>query len=65
MYESLTFEVLLKRMLERVSNSLDKREGSIIYDASAALLQTSLQNAYINLDIMDNEAYADTHPDII
>ena len=51
MYESLTFEVLLKRMLDRVSNSLDKREGSIIYDA-AAPAANELQNAYINLDIM-------------
>lgn len=59
MYESLTFEVLLKRMLDRVSNSLDKREGSIIYDAVAPVAN-ELQNAYINLDIMIDEAYADT-----
>lgn len=59
MYESQTFDVILKRMLDRVSNSLDKREGSIIYDA-AAPAANELQNAYINLDIMINEAYADT-----
>ncbi len=59
MYESLTFDVLLKRMLDRVSNSLDKREGSIIYDATAPAAN-ELQNAYINLDIMVDEAYADT-----
>lgn len=59
MYESLTFDVLLKRMLDRVSNSLDKREGSIIYDATAPAAN-ELQNAYINLDIMIDEAYADT-----
>ena len=35
MYESQTFDVILKRMLDRVSSSLDKREGSIIYDAIA------------------------------
>jgi len=58
-YESLTFDVLLKRMLGRVSNSLDKREGSIIYDATAPAAN-ELQNAYINLDIMIDEAYADT-----
>jgi len=58
-YESLTFDVLLKRMLDRVSNSLDKREGSIIYDATAPAAN-ELQNAYINLDIMVDEAYADT-----
>lgn len=59
MYESLTFDVLLKRMLGRVSNSLDKREGSIIYDATAPAAN-ELQNAYINLDIMIDEVYADT-----
>ncbi len=46
-------------MLDRVSNSLDKREGSIIYDATAPAAN-ELQNAYINLDIMVDEAYADT-----
>ena len=59
MYESQTFDVILKRMLDRVSSSLDKREGSIIYDV-AAPAANELQNAYINLDIMINEAYADT-----
>ena len=59
MYESQTFDVLLKRMLDKIPNSLDKREGSIIYDALAPAAN-ELQNAYINLDIMINEAYADT-----
>ena len=59
MYESQTFDVILKRMLDRVSNNLDKREGSIIYDAVAPAAN-ELQNAYINLDIMIDEAYADT-----
>lgn len=59
MYESLTFDVILKRMLDRISNGLDKREGAIIYDATAPAAN-ELQNAYINLDIMINEAYADT-----
>jgi len=59
MYESQTFDVILKRMLDRVSSSLDKREGSIIYDAIAPTAN-ELQNAYINLDIMIDEAYADT-----
>ena len=44
MYESQTFDVILKRMLDRVSNSLDKREGSIIYDA-AAPAANEIQNA--------------------
>lgn len=37
MYENETFEVILNRMLERVPDSFDKREGSIIYDALAPI----------------------------
>lgn len=33
MYESITADALLARMLARVPDSIDKREGSIIYDA--------------------------------
>ena len=35
MYENVTYEDILKRMLSRVSADLDKREGSILYDALA------------------------------
>lgn len=35
MYEDQTQEVILNRMLSTVSGDLDKREGSIIYDACA------------------------------
>lgn len=35
MYEEMTYENLLDTMLDRVDDSLDKREGSIIYDAVA------------------------------
>jgi len=35
MYESQTQEVILKRMLDNVPSDIDKREGSVIYDASA------------------------------
>ena len=59
MYEAMTFELILKRMLDRIPNTLDKREGSIIYDALAPAAN-ELQNAYINMDIMISEAYADT-----
>ena len=34
-YEDITYEVILQRMLNRVPNNMDKREGSIIYDALA------------------------------
>ena len=39
MYESQTTETILRRMLDKVPDSLDKREGSIIYDALAPFVQ--------------------------
>lgn len=37
MYEEMTFENIVESMLSRVSDSMDKREGSIIYDSTAAV----------------------------
>lgn len=37
MYEEQTFEAIIKRMLDRVSGDVDKREGSVIYDALAPI----------------------------
>ena len=34
-YSDMTFEYLLSRCLNRVSNDIDKREGSVIYNALA------------------------------
>ena len=59
MFESITYEVLLQRMLARVSNNLDKREGSVIYDAIAPAA-VELQNVYIELDVILKETFADT-----
>ena len=59
MYENITFESILQRMLDRVPNNVDKREGSIIYDALAPAA-IELQLAYIELDIILNETFADT-----
>jgi len=35
MFENMTYEAILSQMLARVYNTVDKREGSIIYDALA------------------------------
>ena len=35
MYENLTYDLLLQRSLERCKDSVDKREGSIIYNGIA------------------------------
>lgn len=59
MFEELDFDTLVDRMLSNVSDDFDKREGSIIYDAVApAALE--LANAYIALDMILNEVFADT-----
>lgn len=59
MYEHITYESILQRMLDRVPNNIDKREGSIIYDALAPAA-VELQLMYIALDDIMNEAFADT-----
>ena len=35
MFEENTYENILNRVLSRVDNSIDKREGSVIYSAVA------------------------------
>ena len=59
MYEEMTFERIVRRMLDAVPQNVDKREGSILYDAvcGAAL---ELANLYIELDVVLNETFADT-----
>lgn len=59
MYEHVTYEDILQRMLDRVPNNIDKREGSIIYDALAPAA-VELQLMYIALDVIMNESFADT-----
>lgn len=59
MYENMTYEIILQRMLDKIPNTFDKREGSIIYDVlSPAAVE--LQLMYIELDIILNETFADT-----
>ena len=58
-YESVTYDLILKRMLDAVPQNVDKREGSILYDALApAALE--LVNMYVQLDNVLNETFADT-----
>lgn len=58
-YEDITYETILQRMLDRIPNNIDKREGSIIYDALAPAA-VELQLMYIELDTILNETFADT-----
>jgi uncharacterized phage protein gp47/JayE len=62
MYESITYEVILQRMINKVleqNPNIDTREGSIIYNALAPAA-VELQNMYIELDTILNESFADT-----
>lgn len=59
MFEDKTYEYILNSMLSRVSDSIDKREGSIIYDALAPAA-AELAQTYIDLDTVLNIAFIDT-----
>lgn len=59
MYEANTYDAILARMLDKIPDSLDKREGSIIYDALAPVA-VELTQAYIEMDVILNESFADT-----
>lgn len=59
MYESETYEVILERMLARVSDSIDKRPSSPIYDTHSPTA-IELQILYIELDTLIRNSYGDT-----
>ncbi|MNW42417.1 Baseplate J-like protein [compost metagenome] len=59
MYDHQTYEAILSRMLGRVSEQMDKRQGSIIYDALAPAAM-ELAQMYAELDINNNLSFADT-----
>lgn len=59
MYENVTYEVILQRMLDRIPETMDKREGSIIYDALAPAA-VELQEMYLQFDALLQETFAET-----
>ena len=59
MFEDLTYEIILQRMLARVPTNVDKREGSVIYDALAPAA-FELMQMYFELNNIMIEAFADT-----
>lgn len=59
MFEHLSYEMILQRMLDHISDRLDKREGSIIWDALAPAA-AELKIMYIELDVILQETFADT-----
>lgn len=59
MFENVRYEDILQRMIDRIPEGMDKREGSIIYDALAPAA-IELQLMYIDLDVILQETFADT-----
>lgn len=59
MYEDTTYEVILQRMLSRVPDKFDKREGSVIWDTHSPTA-IEFQILYMELDSILREAYGDT-----
>lgn len=59
MYEHMTFENIMEDMLSRVPSTMDKREGSVIWDALAPVA-VELTNVYIAITKVLNETFADT-----
>ena len=59
MYEDMTYESLLRRMLDRIPEKFDKREGSVIWDTHSSTA-AELQMLYLELDTILREAYGDT-----
>lgn len=55
----MTYEKILQRMLDRVPNNIDKREGSIIFNALAPAA-VELAQMYIEVERILNEGFADT-----
>ena len=59
MFEEQDFDAIIDRMLSNVSDDLDKREGSVIYDGIAPTA-LELAEAYIVLDMVMDETFADS-----
>ena len=59
MYENMTFNRIAKRMLDRVPEKYDRREGSIIYDGTAPAA-FELAEAYIMARVILKETFATT-----
>ena len=59
MFEEMTFETVLERMLDRIDDAYDKRESSPIY-AAIAPAALEIVNLYAALGDMMDESFADT-----
>lgn len=61
LFEDRTYESLLASALSRVSSTLDKREGSMVYNGNAPAM-AELAQLYIGLDFVFTATYIATAP---
>jgi uncharacterized phage protein gp47/JayE len=59
MFENMTFENIMEKSLAAVTTDVDKRQGSVIYDALAPAC-AELAQLYIELENILKEGFADT-----
>lgn len=59
MYEDVTYDEILNRMLDQIPSDLDKRQSSVIYAALAAAA-VEMHGMYTELWAVMNELFADT-----
>jgi uncharacterized phage protein gp47/JayE len=58
-FENETFERIIERMLARIPDTIDKRQGSVVYDLLAPAA-AELAQVYIEMDNVLNLGFADT-----
>jgi Baseplate J-like protein. len=58
-FEDQTFEAIIERMLARLPDDIDKRQGSVVHDLLAPAA-AELAQAYIEMDNVLNLGFADT-----
>ena len=59
MFETKTYEAIMEEMLGNVPSDVDKREGSVIYDALAPIA-FEIAQMYSDLDELIDETFVDT-----
>lgn len=59
MFETMTYDIILNQLLSLAPEGMDKREGSILFDALAPVA-AELTQVYIDLDLTLKETFADT-----
>ena len=59
MFEDMTYETIMRSMMENMPDNIDTSEGSLIFNACAKQA-VRLEEAYLLLAGMEQNMYADT-----